>query len=157
MRGIYFATHFGNWYDYASERELREYVEELALWGCNQVRVWFDMHDFACADVDPARPFELVYAGRRPDRAPAARALALLAAYEVKMPPARRTQWRWRILKLRAEIDARLAEGAELSAPDLRAAFDELAAIYHVGARTGPFLTPPGPKLRPGADRAGAL
>lgn len=52
VRGVYFAAHFGNWYDNASERELREYVEDLALWGCNQVRVWFDMHEFAGVD-DP--------------------------------------------------------------------------------------------------------
>ena len=52
LRGIYFATHFGNWYDRATDREIAEYVEDLALWGCNQVRVWFDMHDFKGAD-DP--------------------------------------------------------------------------------------------------------
>lgn len=46
MRGIYFATHFGNYYDRASEKELRDYIADLALWGCNEVCVWFDMHHF---------------------------------------------------------------------------------------------------------------
>ena len=52
IRGIYFATHFGNWYDRVAEPELVRYVEDLALWGCNQVRVWLDMHAFTGAD-DP--------------------------------------------------------------------------------------------------------
>ncbi len=45
-RGIYFATHFGNFYDNASEAELRDYVADLSLWGCNEICVWFDMHHF---------------------------------------------------------------------------------------------------------------
>ncbi len=45
-RGIYFATHFGNFYDRAPEKELRDYIADLALWGCNEVCVWFDMHHF---------------------------------------------------------------------------------------------------------------
>ena len=56
VRGIYFATHFGNWYDNAGEREMRDYIEDLALWGCNQVRVWFDMHDFRGMDDPDAAP-----------------------------------------------------------------------------------------------------
>lgn len=56
VRGVYFATHFGNWYDNASEREIREYIEDLALWGCNQIRVWFDMHGFRGMDDPNAAP-----------------------------------------------------------------------------------------------------
>lgn len=52
VRGIYFATHFGNWYDRVPEDELVRYVEDLALWGCNQVRVWLDMHEVTGPD-DP--------------------------------------------------------------------------------------------------------
>ncbi len=52
-RAIYFATHFNNYYDHASEQELRDYVGDLALWGCNEIAVWFDMHHFHGMD-DPA-------------------------------------------------------------------------------------------------------
>ena len=57
VRGIYFATHFNNWYEEASDGEVVQYLGELAEWGLNQVSVWFDMHDYAGID-DPA-------AGRR--------------------------------------------------------------------------------------------
>ena len=45
-RGIYFATHFGNWYDNASEDEIDRYLEDLVIWGCNTINVWFDRHQF---------------------------------------------------------------------------------------------------------------
>lgn len=115
----------------------------------------FGMYD--CAGVDARRPFVVEFAERRPDGAKAAKARALLAACETRMTPAARAAWRWRILKLRADIDARLAAGAALDDADLRAAFDELARIYRVGERTEPFLTPPGTMLRPGNHNAGAL
>ena len=44
--GIYFATHFHNWYHVAPVEEIQRYVEELALWGTNTLCVWFDMHHF---------------------------------------------------------------------------------------------------------------
>ena len=56
IRGIYLATHFGNWYVTAPEREVCDYVEDLALWGCNQIRVWFDLHDYTGVDDPRARP-----------------------------------------------------------------------------------------------------
>ncbi len=43
VRGIYFATHFHNWYHVAPLEDVIRYVEELALWGCNALVVWFDM------------------------------------------------------------------------------------------------------------------
>ncbi|MHB9034889.1 MAG: beta-N-acetylhexosaminidase family protein, partial [Anaerolineae bacterium] len=46
LRGIYFATHFHNWYHEAPVDEIERYVEELALWGTNVVVVWFDQHHF---------------------------------------------------------------------------------------------------------------
>lgn len=46
FRAIYFATHFGNWYDNAPEDEIDRYIEDLALWGCNVIRAWFDRHHF---------------------------------------------------------------------------------------------------------------
>ena len=53
VRGIYFATHFHNWYHEAPVADIVRYVEELALWGCNALSVWFDMHHFSGID-DPA-------------------------------------------------------------------------------------------------------
>ena len=52
-RGIYFATHFGNYYHTAPLPDVIRYVEELALWGCNSLCVWFDMHHYTGID-DPA-------------------------------------------------------------------------------------------------------
>lgn len=46
FRGIYFATHFGNWYDNAAEEEIDLYLENLVIWGCNTIKVWFDRHQF---------------------------------------------------------------------------------------------------------------
>ena len=46
VRGIYFATHFFNFYHAAPVSEVDQYVEELALWGFNALTVWFDMHHF---------------------------------------------------------------------------------------------------------------
>lgn len=53
VRGIYFATHFHNYYHVAPIEEVQRYVQQLALWGINVVAVWFDMHHFRGID-DPA-------------------------------------------------------------------------------------------------------
>ncbi|MBD3243387.1 MAG: hypothetical protein GF331_22545 [Chitinivibrionales bacterium] len=52
VRGIYFATHFHNFYHDAPVEEVVRYVEELSLWGCNALMVWFDMHHYTGID-DP--------------------------------------------------------------------------------------------------------
>lgn len=46
VRGIYFATHFYNYYQTAPVEEVRTYIEDLALWGVNNLMVWYDMHHF---------------------------------------------------------------------------------------------------------------
>jgi len=46
VRGIYFATHWFNFYHEAPIDEIERYAEDLALWGYNSVFVWFDMHHF---------------------------------------------------------------------------------------------------------------
>lgn len=51
--GVYFASHFGNYYINAPEDEVIGYVEELALWGVGFIRVWFDFHHYTGLD-DPA-------------------------------------------------------------------------------------------------------
>ncbi|MCQ2378124.1 MAG: hypothetical protein MJ016_02805 [Victivallaceae bacterium] len=55
IRGIYFATHFSNYYDNAPENELRDYIGDLALWGCNGIGVWFDMHHYRGIDDHAAQ------------------------------------------------------------------------------------------------------
>ncbi len=52
VRGIYFATHFHNFYHDAPVEKIQSYVEDLALWGLNELLVWYDMHHFNGAD-DP--------------------------------------------------------------------------------------------------------
>lgn len=46
VRGMYFATHFFNVYHVAPVEVIQRYVEDLALWGCNALWVWFDMHHY---------------------------------------------------------------------------------------------------------------
>lgn len=53
VRGIYFATHFNNFYEAAPMAEVQEYVDELALWGLNHLQVTFPRWHFAGFD-DPA-------------------------------------------------------------------------------------------------------
>jgi len=53
IRGIYFASHFHNYYHDAPVEEINQYVEDLALWGMNTLQVWFDMHHYTGIQ-DPA-------------------------------------------------------------------------------------------------------
>lgn len=46
LRGMYFATHFYNFYQTAPIEKVYEVIEDLALRGCNNLFVWFDMHHF---------------------------------------------------------------------------------------------------------------
>ena len=53
IRGMYFATHFHNFYHDAPVADVESYIEDLALWGTNALVVWFDMHHYTGID-DPA-------------------------------------------------------------------------------------------------------
>ena len=53
IHGMYFASHFGNFYEAAPPREVENLIEDLALRGCNALMVWYDMHQYAGVD-DPA-------------------------------------------------------------------------------------------------------
>lgn len=46
LRGMYFATHFHNFYHNAPIEQVYEVIEDLAMRGCNSLLVWFDMHHF---------------------------------------------------------------------------------------------------------------
>ena len=57
VRGIYFASHFHNWYQVAPSAELERYVEDLALWGFNTVAVIFptiNLDGWEDAEAEPA-------------------------------------------------------------------------------------------------------
>jgi hypothetical protein len=41
MRGIYFASHFHNWYQMAPDDQVERYIEDLALWGVNAMMLCF--------------------------------------------------------------------------------------------------------------------
>jgi len=59
VRGIYFATHFNNYYEAAPIEEVREYVEDLALWGLNQLQVTFPRwHYSGFSDPDAQRALD---------------------------------------------------------------------------------------------------
>ena len=53
VRGIYFATHFNNFYDDGPVDDIRRYIEDLSLWGVNALSVAYDMHSYAGME-DPA-------------------------------------------------------------------------------------------------------
>lgn len=47
LRGMYYATHFRNFWHTAPPEEVYETVCDLAFRGCNALLVWFDMHHFS--------------------------------------------------------------------------------------------------------------
>ena len=46
VRGIYFATHFNNFYEAAPIEEIKKYLDELALWGVNYLVITFPQFQF---------------------------------------------------------------------------------------------------------------
>ncbi len=57
VRGIYFATHFYNYYQAAPSEEVEQYIQELSLWGVNTLLVWYDAHHFQGFDDPEAVAF----------------------------------------------------------------------------------------------------
>lgn len=65
LRGMYFASHFHNWYCQASKPEISRYMEDLALWGANAVMVIFPMinlQDWNDPEAEPAMAMVREYA-----------------------------------------------------------------------------------------------
>ena len=54
--GVYFASHFANYYVNGPVDEIIRYVEDLALWGASLIRVWFDFHHYTGIDDPRAQP-----------------------------------------------------------------------------------------------------
>jgi hypothetical protein len=88
---------------------------------------------------------EADYPTLNPPGPAAANASALLEAVDAALPPALFALWRWRVLLLRARIDARLAAtgGVDCADDAQRRAYEELARIYFVNNSTQSFLRPP--------------
>lgn len=56
LRGMYFASHFHNWYHQATEAEIARYVEDLSLWGMNALMAVFPMMNLRGWDDPEAAP-----------------------------------------------------------------------------------------------------
>jgi hypothetical protein len=52
VRGLYFATHFNNFYEATPFPDVQDYIEELALWGINTLEVTFPRWHYSGFD-DP--------------------------------------------------------------------------------------------------------
>ncbi len=55
IRGMYFATHFYNFYHVAPIEKVYEVIEDLALRGCNCIETWFDMHHYNSTKEEEAQ------------------------------------------------------------------------------------------------------
>lgn len=57
LRGMYFASHFHNWYYQASPAEIIRYTEDIALWGVNAIKLSFptiNIKDWQDPEADAA-------------------------------------------------------------------------------------------------------
>jgi hypothetical protein len=96
LRGIYFATHFFNFYHEAPIGEIERYVEDLALWGYNTIFVWFDMHHYE-GTQDPAaqemiKRLNAIFASAKEVGLDTGLTLLANEAY-ANSPPAMRADW----------------------------------------------------------------
>jgi len=56
LRGMYFANHFHNWYQVASDGEIQRYIEDLALWGVNTIMTIYPLINLQGWDDPEAAP-----------------------------------------------------------------------------------------------------
>ena len=132
VRGIYFATHFHNFYHDAPIDEVQRYVEDVGLWGLNTLIVWYDMHHFSGFDSPEAVDFRKRLKARD-----------LMVQADARLTPRARQAWRWRILFLRAQVDAQLyLNRGVMQGRVLHDAFQELTRIYHA-KNAEPAVKPP--------------
>lgn len=81
---------------------------------------------------------EEIYPTADLDSSKAEEALALLQKVETNMPETCRTQWRWRILLLRAQIDVERAHSPEMITVAQNDAYEELTRLYLAHDAGGP-------------------
>ncbi|HOF90205.1 MAG TPA: hypothetical protein PLZ36_19185, partial [Armatimonadota bacterium] len=99
------------------------------------------------AELERALPHWLKTDGGVPrveggDLTGAAATLARVRAVEAALSAWARASWRWRIVALRAAIDAGLAESGGVITPALEDAFRQLVAIYHA-EHASRWVSPP--------------
>lgn len=81
VRGLYFATHFNNFYEAAPLPDVQDYIEELALWGINTLEVTFPRwHYTGFDDPDAQRSLERLSQTLRAARAVGMKVTLLVAA-----------------------------------------------------------------------------
>ncbi len=111
-------------------------LEAIAIFEANHVRTW--------ENGDYTLPYTTCI---MPEDRGSRRAVELVRQAEAAMPAWARAQWRWRIMHLRALIDAELFRSGGQLTDACEPWFDELTRIYHV--QNGDFVVrPPGAKRR---------
>ena len=106
-----------------------------------QYAAWH-FHPTVAADVAAAvRLLEADLNSAQLTRARAEAALALLSAADCRLPPAVRASWRWRVLYLRAVIDAESVRSPAAFSVPRNAAGEELTRLY-AAARAGAPVAP---------------
>ena len=144
VAGDYAARYFGE----ATRESVKEAVrlmEENMAHTAHVVQGNIRRTAYALDAVNAAKPWTINHVAPKTDVVKARRVKALLDEAERAMDVPRRASWRFRILRLRADIDCALAEGA--SGERLAPLFAELARIYHVSDATPPWLVPPSEAL----------
>ena len=142
--GDYAARYFGE----ATRESVKEAVrlmEENMEHTANAVQGEMRRTSYALDAVDASKPWTLSHAVPKLDAAKARKAKDLIDEAERMMEVPRRASWRFRILRLRADIDCALANGS--GECELEPLFSELADIYHVSSVTPPWLVPPSKPL----------
>ena len=142
--GDYAARYFGE----ATRESVKEAVRLMEAnmeHTANAVQGEMRRTSYALDAVDVSKPWTLSHAVPKLDAAKARKAKALIDEAERMMEVPRRASWRFRLLRLRADIDCALANGS--GECELAPLFSELADIYHVSNVTPPWLVPPSKSL----------
>lgn len=57
LRGMYLASHFGNFWEIGRPERVREEIEELALWGANSLTVIYPVDQFTAVDGEASQRY----------------------------------------------------------------------------------------------------
>ena len=97
---------------------------------------------YKLSSADPAEPWRIRH--RIKADADAEEAVRIIREEEARLPDRARESWRWRLLRIRAELDCELLRHQGISTQASEEYFDELGKIYRVDLqKTTPALTPP--------------
>src|SRR5690606_36778896 len=76
----------------------------------------------------------------------ASQAYQCMRAVDISLPERAKASWRWRILYIRAMLDAELKRNGGAPNAACMSGFRELMRIYHVTPKTDPAVSPPIPR-----------